>query len=57
MMVALSMTKFIAHVAPYLIWVFCAQDLLAAIAYAVAGEYQKALYWLAGATICATVPK
>ena len=44
-------------IAANLVWVFCAQDLLAAIFYACAGEYQKALYWLAGATICATVPK
>ena len=45
------------RIAPYIVWLFCSQDLIAAGFYACAGEYQKALYWLAGTTICATVSK
>ena len=47
------MDKFAATV----IWVFCGGDLVIAAAYAIAGDWRKGLYWLACATICATVSK
>jgi hypothetical protein len=47
------MDKFAAAV----IWFFCAGDVVISGAYLIAGDWRKALYWLACATICATVSK
>lgn len=51
------MLQSLARFAPYLVWLFCAQDLLLSICYLCGGKWQLGLYWLAGAAICATVPK
>jgi hypothetical protein len=53
----LKMAQTMDKLAAYSIWFFCFGDIAVSIAYAVAGDWRKAIYWLACGTICATVSK
>lgn len=45
------------QLAPILVWLFCAEDVVVALAYFWVGNIRLGLYWLAAASICAAVPK
>jgi hypothetical protein len=45
------------NLGPYIVWILCAEEVLVSLAYLFSGNYRMAIYWAAGATICAAVPK
>jgi hypothetical protein len=49
--------KLLDKLAPYLVWLFCAEDATVAVVYLFTGNYRMAAYWAAAAAICAAVPK
>jgi hypothetical protein len=43
--------------APYVVWLFFAEDLVLAALYACGGNFRLAGYWLAAALMMAAIPK
>jgi hypothetical protein len=44
-------------IAPYLVWLFCAEDVIVSLAYLREGNWRWAGYWAAAALMMAVIPK